>query len=161
MEIYLNAASNWDPAFEEHVPDLLTLSHSREAADWKLPGTPSSWPGPPQHPLYPALMSSCPSLSCSCGCFPLKGRMDTIANKSVHTWRNGRWLGHWACNWTTVNSYVSAVTPGGVKLGPGKRTLSPEWTSLSILGGGRVSSVLWHPHHYPNTNWGEVVDISC
>ena len=144
MEIYLNAASNWDPALEEHVPDLLTPSHSREAADWKLPGTPSSWPGPPQHSLYPALMSSCPSLSCFCGCCPLKGKMDSIVNKSMDTWRDRKWLGHWGCNRATVNSYVSASTPGGVMLDPGKRTLSPECTFLSILGEGRISSMLRH-----------------
>ena len=87
---------------------------------------------------------------------PTKGE-DTIANKSVHTWRDGRWLGHWACNWAIVNSYISAVTPGGVKLRPGKRTLSPKCTSFSILGEGRVSSVLWHQllHQYLVTNQGK------
>ena len=44
-----------------------------------------------------------------------------------------------------------------MKLGPGKRILSPECTSFSILGEGRVSSVPWHQllHQYLVTNQGK------
>ena len=115
-------------------------------------GIPSSWQGSPQHPLYSALTELLPQPLMLLWLLPTKGK-DTIANKSVHTWRDGRWLGHWGCNWATVNSYVYAGTPGGVKLGPGKRILSPECTSFSILGEGRFSSVLWHqPLHHDSVN---------
>ena len=43
----------------------------------------------------------------------------------------------------STHIYISSGTPGGGMLGPGQRTLSAEGTFLSILGGGRVSSVLW------------------
>ena len=43
-----------------------------------------------------------------------------------------------------LSTHVSAGTPGGGTLGPGERTLSAVCTFLSILGGSRFSSVLWH-----------------
>ena len=73
VEIYLSTTNNWDPALEEYMPDLLTPNHSMEAADWKLPGTPASWQGPPQHPLYPALTELLPQPLMLLRLLPTKG----------------------------------------------------------------------------------------
>lgn len=165
---------------EDYIPDLITLSHSAEAADLKLPGVLDSLLGAPPQLQYAPRQCQAPApnpLAQFCSTYTKEEA--AIAKESAHTCMIWSWLGPRPCLWpglrqplaehtsghtfrreknwsraetSTVRAYVLYNIQEGERLTPGQRQPLPEHVYCAHLMGSTASSVVGHQPFWPQFN---------